>query len=168
MPVKVVFFSEITSHIIWCISCQFKTTFRIDFTKTTLAQFLYKRLLSQALEHHEAASMGSFFLGSFIREGVGDLEEQQPDWHQTNSIRLPNPALVEMVLEGEVHEHSAKGVGVPKLGHGEIQILLSCRSESSNIKLVVSGYLSWAMAKYRYFSLVEVNQAILAWSCGGT
>jgi len=80
--------------------------------------------------------VGSFLLGSLIREGVGDLEEQQSNWHQTNGIGLPNPALVEVVLEGEVHDHGAKGVGVPKLSHDEIQILLSCRSESSNISLI--------------------------------
>merc|ERR1719312_62281 len=100
-----------------------------------LAHFLYRRLLSQVSQHHEAALVGSFLLGSLIREGVGDLEEQQSNWYQTDGIRLPNPALVEVVLEGEVHDHGAKGVGVPKLSHDEIQILLRIVCQGREIEL---------------------------------
>ena len=34
-------------------------------------------------------------------------------------VYLPDPALLEMELEGELHQHGPEGVGVSHLGHRE-------------------------------------------------
>ena len=77
-------------------------------------------------------------LGRFlIREGVGDLEEQKSGGDEADGISLklarlintfiyinieynsypPDPALLQVPLEGELHHHGSEGVGVGQLSH---------------------------------------------------
>ena len=75
--------------------------------------------------------------GSFIREGVGDLQIQETSWDQADGVGLkifyehsklfhtklfylPDPALLDVPLERELHEHGSEGVGISHLRHPEI------------------------------------------------
>ena len=58
-------------------------------------------------------------LGDRVGEGVGDLDLEEPDRDQSEGIRLVDPVLTDHVLQGEVHDHGAEGVGVSHLWHGE-------------------------------------------------
>ena len=76
----------------------------------------------------------------FLREGVSDLEEEQPGRDQSNCIGLnnitirfisktflielahpPDPALLQMILQWEVPEHGSHRVGVSQLGHPRLR-----------------------------------------------
>ena len=71
-----------------------------------------------------------------IGEGVGDLEEQKSGGDEADGIRLkwtwlintfiyvnkfdshpPDPALLQVPLEWELHHHGSEGVGVGQLSH---------------------------------------------------
>jgi len=55
---------------------------------------------------HQAPHVG---LGG---EHVGDLGEEGGAHQQAKSVRLEDPALVNVVLEGECLDHGSNGVGV--------------------------------------------------------
>ena len=58
-------------------------------------------------------------LGDWVGEGVGDLDVEKPDRDQPEGVRLVDPVLTDHVLQWEVHDHGAEGVGVSHLWHGE-------------------------------------------------
>ena len=83
--------------------------------------------------------------GSGVREGVGDLQEEESGGDKADGVGLkkdkrknfrrtlkltkiiqnrfiaylPDPALLNVELEGELGEHGSQGVGVSHLGHRE-------------------------------------------------
>ena len=76
----------------------------------------------------------------FLREGVGDLEEEKPSGDQPDCVGLnkitirflsklflmelahpPNPALLQMILQWEVPEHGSHCVWVSQLGHPRLR-----------------------------------------------
>ena len=69
-----------------------------------------------------------------VGEGVGDLEEQKSGGDEADGIGLkwatlintyknkyqshpPDPALLQVPLERELHDHGSEGVGVGQLSH---------------------------------------------------
>ena len=72
-------------------------------------------------------------MASLIRERVGDLQVEETSGNETDSIALNNkyfssrekqlsshlkdPAFLDVILEGEPHNHGSEGVGISQLRH---------------------------------------------------
>ena len=72
-------------------------------------------------------------MASLIRERVGDLQVEKTSGNETNGVtldtddseikitltrsHLPDPALLNVILEGEPPDHGSEGVGVSQLRH---------------------------------------------------
>ena len=57
--------------------------------------------------------------GGGIRERVCNFEEEKTSGNQTYGVRLPDPALLDVKLEGKLHEHGAQRIWVPHLSHSQ-------------------------------------------------